>query len=301
MERQPLRLDLRIVEDIVDDGQERLARAPDRLDVEALFVGEASLEQDVGHADHAVHRRPDLVAHVGEEGGLRAIRGLRLFPRALERLLPPDGRRDVERERDHVPVPRAPVDQAGELPVPEPQRDRLDHGLAPAGEHPRAPVLPPLRSDVDQTLARGDFEKLGIVDAGADVVHPLERREIGRIRRDHRAVRVEDGEAVPDRLDRVPEPPLGDLHRVLRALEVVADDAALLAERFRLAPLDREPIRQQTGVSCDLLVRLGQLGLAALEDPLGGEARAPFDRQAVVIAHAMLRRGPLTAETGGQR
>ncbi len=70
--------DLREVEDVVDDRQQRLARVPHRLRVVALAGVEIGLEQQVGHADDAVHRRADLVAHVGQEVGLqpRGLRGL---------------------------------------------------------------------------------------------------------------------------------------------------------------------------------------------------------------------------------
>ena len=41
----------------------------------ALLVGQLRVEQQLGHADHAVHRRADLVAHVREERRLH-VRGL---------------------------------------------------------------------------------------------------------------------------------------------------------------------------------------------------------------------------------
>ena len=51
----------------------------DGLGVLALVGVELGVEQQLGHADHAVHRRADLVAHVGQELGLQ--------PRGLERLV----------------------------------------------------------------------------------------------------------------------------------------------------------------------------------------------------------------------
>ena len=39
----------------------------------ALFGGELGVERQLRHADDAVHRRPDLVAHVGEELALRRV------------------------------------------------------------------------------------------------------------------------------------------------------------------------------------------------------------------------------------
>ena len=44
----------------------------------ALLGVQVGVEQECGHADDAVHRRADLVAHVGEELALRGVRRLRL-------------------------------------------------------------------------------------------------------------------------------------------------------------------------------------------------------------------------------
>ncbi len=56
---------------------------------EGLLLGvELGADQQLGHAEHAVHRRPDLMAHIGEELGLGAVgehgaalRLLQLLPR----------------------------------------------------------------------------------------------------------------------------------------------------------------------------------------------------------------------------
>ena len=53
----------------------------------ALLVVERRVEQQVGHAEHAVHRRADLVAHVGQELGLQAGRRERVVARDHELLL----------------------------------------------------------------------------------------------------------------------------------------------------------------------------------------------------------------------
>ena len=57
-------------------------RCPDEV---ALFVVEPGLEQQAGHADHAVHRRADLVAHVRQELvlGARGVLGPSLGDREL--------------------------------------------------------------------------------------------------------------------------------------------------------------------------------------------------------------------------
>ena len=69
-------LDLREVEDVVDDREEGVARRPDRVGEVALLGVELGLEEQPAHADDRVHRRPDLVAHRREERALRLVRGL---------------------------------------------------------------------------------------------------------------------------------------------------------------------------------------------------------------------------------
>ncbi|MCX5743251.1 MAG: hypothetical protein NT062_12225, partial [Proteobacteria bacterium] len=78
------RLDLREVEDVVDDRQQVIAARPDGLDEVALAGVERGVEQQAAHADDGVHRRPDLVAHRREERRLRAHRGLRGLARLLQ-------------------------------------------------------------------------------------------------------------------------------------------------------------------------------------------------------------------------
>jgi hypothetical protein len=50
-----------------------------RLQVLALLSIDVGVEHQLRHPDHSVHGRPDLVAHVGQEG--------RLGSRGLERLV----------------------------------------------------------------------------------------------------------------------------------------------------------------------------------------------------------------------
>ncbi len=70
------RFDLREIEDVVDDVHQRVRRGADDPQVFLHFRLERMIERQLRHADDAVHRRPDLVAHVREE--------LRLEPRRLE-------------------------------------------------------------------------------------------------------------------------------------------------------------------------------------------------------------------------
>ena len=77
-------LDLRDVEDVVDDAQQVFAGEADLFQVVALAWIEVGLERQVGHADHAVHRGADLVAHVGQELALVLARFLGLVARLFQ-------------------------------------------------------------------------------------------------------------------------------------------------------------------------------------------------------------------------
>ncbi len=73
-EHQLARLDLREVEHIVDERQQRFGGIADRRDVLALFAIELRFERQSREADDRVHRRADFVAHVGEEFAFRLRR-----------------------------------------------------------------------------------------------------------------------------------------------------------------------------------------------------------------------------------
>jgi hypothetical protein len=67
VERQLAGFDLREVEDVGDDREQRAARFVERLDELALRAHERRAEQQLGHAEDAVERRANLVTDVGEE------------------------------------------------------------------------------------------------------------------------------------------------------------------------------------------------------------------------------------------
>ena len=77
----------REIENVVDDGEQRLARIVDRFHQPLLLLAERRLEQQARHADDPVHRLADLVAHGREEerlGLIGALRRLTLQPPLLE-------------------------------------------------------------------------------------------------------------------------------------------------------------------------------------------------------------------------
>src|SRR6185503_16667214 len=81
------RFDLGKVEDVVDDGEQRLGRSLGNLEILLLSRSEVRSERELEHPEHPVHGRADLVAHVREELALRVARRLRGFARLTLRLL----------------------------------------------------------------------------------------------------------------------------------------------------------------------------------------------------------------------
>src|SRR5215218_9178168 len=81
LQAQAARLYLGEVQDVVEDGEQSLARVVDRLRVLALLLVEVGVQKEVCHADNAVHGRPYLVAHVGQELALCPVGLLGPLPR----------------------------------------------------------------------------------------------------------------------------------------------------------------------------------------------------------------------------
>ncbi|MNU80360.1 hypothetical protein D3C71_699910 [compost metagenome] len=61
------RLDFAEIQDVIDQAQQVLSRPLDLFDVVALARGQLGGQSQVAHANHGVHGRADLVAHVGQE------------------------------------------------------------------------------------------------------------------------------------------------------------------------------------------------------------------------------------------
>ena len=66
-------LDLREVEDVVEDTQERIGRALGHAEILALLRRQRRVERELGHADDAVERRPNLMAHIRQELALGLV------------------------------------------------------------------------------------------------------------------------------------------------------------------------------------------------------------------------------------
>ena len=89
----PAGLDARQVHHVVHHRDDGLGRTADGLEIVPLGRRERRVERQLRHAQHAVHRRADLVAHRRHElaleavGALGAVLGLAQFRRALRHCL----------------------------------------------------------------------------------------------------------------------------------------------------------------------------------------------------------------------
>src|SRR5690349_16960475 len=70
-------LDLRKVEDVIEEVEQRVRRLLYCRQILALFSGQLGVERQFRHADDTVHWRTNLVAHIGEELTLEAVSSLR--------------------------------------------------------------------------------------------------------------------------------------------------------------------------------------------------------------------------------
>jgi hypothetical protein len=64
--------DLRQIEQVIDQLEQRLSRVAEDLDMPPLFRRQRGFGQQLGNAEQRVHRRADFVAHVGQELALGA-------------------------------------------------------------------------------------------------------------------------------------------------------------------------------------------------------------------------------------
>ena len=253
LELHPPGLDLRQVEDLVDELEQMAPRVADVADVLLLALvelAEHAVQQHVGEADHRVERRAQLVRHAGEELRLvpaRRPRAARTCPRARGRRgrcgsPPPTGSRASRAGRPSAPA-RRPAACAGRSSAPtisssrrsgtatierQPWR-RSSSMCASGGSRSRSGRLP--------GLARGrrpPDERL--VDADADIaqrIDELPARADARAQHElaGRPVELEDRSAVgAGQLDRSRH----DRREHLVEVEARADRLADLAERAQL-------------------------------------------------------------------
>ncbi len=119
-------LDLREIQDVVQDAEKRLSRLLDRLDAAALLVVETALQYELRHAEDARERRTDLVAHVRQEEALGRIGSLGARQRGVKPLLDVPA---LEERGDVVDrLPAVVLGGGGRAPAP---RSRAGDAAAP--------------------------------------------------------------------------------------------------------------------------------------------------------------------------
>ena len=166
-----------------------------------LLAGELGVERQLGHPDDPVHRRPDLVAHVGEELALGAARRFgRLL--GLAQLLPGLlARRDVAVRHDEAAVTHRALLNFHDDAVVAPELDRVvvdtaDHFQALCHQLfdvARAVVTPLRRMAEDIGDRAPHMEKAG---------RAIEELECASVPRGEAQVGVEGGQSLSHVLQR---------------------------------------------------------------------------------------------------
>jgi hypothetical protein len=207
-------LDLRQVENVVDDRQETPSRFRDHIGMPLRPVGQGAAGEQFGRHEYAVHRRADLMAHGREEFGFRPVGALGLLggssevARAIgDFLLEPlqmtgdlliagsdVAEHGVEAVREH----------AGLIPAAGLHGDRIvvafldaAHDRGEAAKRPRDRALQPQRKD------ESDDETGEAAKCGPREPRPEARREIGGIGDDVEPADLDPAfDTADDRLER---------------------------------------------------------------------------------------------------
>ena len=74
------RFDFRKVQNVINDGEQGIARITYRLGVFPLLGGKVGIQEHIGHANDAIHGSSDFVAHVRQEVTLGHSRAFGLAP-----------------------------------------------------------------------------------------------------------------------------------------------------------------------------------------------------------------------------
>ena len=81
-------LNLRQVQNVVQQRQQRMRAALRRLQLVALLRAQPRIQHQVNHPDNAIHRRPQLMRHIGQKLALGGAGLHGVFHRRLQRNRP---------------------------------------------------------------------------------------------------------------------------------------------------------------------------------------------------------------------
>ena len=124
------RLDLREIENVIDDAEQRLARFGDDVGIAFLASREIGSRQHLAEGEDAVHRRADLVAHHRQKVGLGGVC-------ALGGLL---GDSEFRRPRGDLPLQSGHL--GGDFLIAHP--NAVEHVIEAADQVPQLPFGPDL-------------------------------------------------------------------------------------------------------------------------------------------------------------
>ena len=160
-------LDLRMIEHVVEDRHQRRARRRRRSHQTPLLGVERRMAQQVERAQHAVHRRADLVAHRREELRLRHVGRLGRLLGALQRAVRRVGLEAVPDRADGgvAELPRGAKHRQAEYRDQEGQRQRF-HAFA---EEPHGDQSAQLEHREKRKDCRQGHEERGDRDRSTDV------------------------------------------------------------------------------------------------------------------------------------
>ena len=161
LELEAAGLDLGIVEQVLDQRQQRAGRRRNGADIGVLLGRQLGVGQQLGHAHDAVHRRADLVADGGEEARFRLARELGALAGVDQRRFGALARGDV----------------AGDGAV----RDRVADLVAHRQLDPGEPADAVRRADRDIGRAQAFAVGKGGVRDDADVDAELGKRAAGKV------------------------------------------------------------------------------------------------------------------------
>src|SRR5688572_25888461 len=173
-------LDAADVEDLVDEVQQMATRLLDVGDAAPLLVGQVVEFEELREAEDRCQRRPELVAHLREEVGLRPVRPLRVLPGRDELLLEPLALGDVLGYPKEVERPAGVVDDRDLLrvqPAPAVLR-RVEGLLGDIDDRPGIEGLTILAREELGLLARKDVEVSPADDAIAGPADELLLRPV---------------------------------------------------------------------------------------------------------------------------
>jgi hypothetical protein len=287
-------LQFRRIEDVVDDREEGLRAVAQHGGEPALLGRDVGLEQQRVHAEDAVHRRADLVAHVGEEFALGPVRTLRLILRGRELLLPTARFGDVDVERDVARlVERAAVDLEDAVVRAGPLHADVASHAQDAHSQPDAR----LGVGVQAELAARRHVAQRILDRGAgaeQVAREFEEFQARAVARDDPQVGIGEDDADRQVVHQLLQEMPGAVRRLAGGGEVGRAALKLGTPGFELAAgeakldlvhhLRRQPLEDLGCVRPDVLPRL-RVRYAERPDPIagrGGERGAGVEAQALI-------------------